>query len=168
MYVLNRYANYPNGNQGAWPLQLADLFLFHFSCNTSRSLVMKHNVLWRLYVVRSAAGNWMFLSAQTDLTLQQDDVTQQHIHSRGINLQHVLFANAWFFCVSQTCWYWCNWSQHHVNETPYPPGLCLTKTGHSLVTPYIQYRASKFLLCVIVCLYDTVQSSQEHTNVHTH
>lgn len=75
MYVLNRCANYPNGNQEAWPLQLAGLFPFHFSCNTSQSLVMKHSVLWRLRVGRSAAGKWMFLSPQTDLTEQQDDVT---------------------------------------------------------------------------------------------
>lgn len=75
MYVLNRYANYPNGNQEAWPLQLAGLFPFHFSCNTSQSLVMKHNVLWRLYVAHSAAGNWMFLSPQPDLTPPQCDVT---------------------------------------------------------------------------------------------
>lgn len=103
MYVLNRYANYPNGNQEAWPLQLAVLFLFHFSCNTSQSLVMKHNVLCRLYVARSAAGNWMFLLPKTDLTLQQDDVTDNtstpeasnynrgclQMHGSSVHLKHV-------------------------------------------------------------------------------
>lgn len=74
---------------------------------------------------------------------------QQHIHSRGIKLQHRLFANAWFFCVSQTCWCWCNWNQHHVNETPYPPGLCLSKSGHSLVTLYIVHQN---FCCVWLCV----------------
>lgn len=116
MYVLNRYANYPNGNQEAWPFQLASLFPFHFSCNTSQSSVMKHNVLWRLYVARSAAGNWMFLLPQTELTLHNRMILPTtHPLQRNQITQHRLFANAWFFCVSPTCWCWCNWNQHHVN-----------------------------------------------------
>lgn len=79
---------------------------------------------------------------------------QQHIHSKGIKLQCGLFANAWFFCVSQTCCCWCNWNQHHVNEMLYPPLLCLSKTGHSLVNPCI---VQGFCwVCVIACLYVTV------------
>lgn len=125
MYVLNRYANYPNGNQEAWPLQLAGLFLFHFSCNTSWSLVMKHNVLWRLCVCPFCSWklNVPFASNWSDTATGW--CYRQHIHSRGIKLQRRLFASAWFFGASQTCWCWCNWNQHHVNETPYPPGLYL-------------------------------------------
>lgn len=136
MYVLYRYANYPNGNQEAWLLQLADLFLCHFSCNTSQSLVMKHSVLWRLHVARSAAGNWMLLLPPTDLTPQQDDVTNNTSTPEASNYNNGLFANAWFFfCVSQTCWCRCNWNQRHVNEMQHPLGLRVSGSGHSLVTP---------------------------------
>lgn len=117
MYVLNRYANYPNGNQEAWPLQLADLLPFHFSRNTSKSSVMKHNVLWRLYV--APICSWKldvpFASRWSDTPTGW--CYQQHIYSRGIKLENTgCLQMPAFFCVSQTCWCWCNWSQHHVNE----------------------------------------------------
>ncbi len=146
MYVLNRYANYPNGNQEAWPLQLAGLFLFHFSCNTSRSLVMETQciVAVRCCPFCSCKLNASFASNWSDTTTGW--CYQQRIHSRGIKLQHGLFANASFFCVSPTCWCWCNWNQHHVNETP--AGLCLSRSGHSLVSLYVMHQS---FCCVWLC-----------------
>lgn len=172
MYVLNRYANYPNGNQEAWPFQLADLFLFHFSCNTSQGLVMKHTVLGHLDVAHSATGNWTLLSASNWSDTTTGWCYQQHIHSRGIKLQRGLFANAWFFCVSQPCCCWCNWNQHHVNETLHPPPLCLSKSGHSLVILYTGHQSFCCVwlrACVIQCVFTWTHTKkmQRHTITHT-
>ena len=91
---------------------------------------------------------------------------QQHIHSTGFRLQHTLLENAWF-CVSPTFWCRCNWKQRYVIETP---ELCLSRRGHSLVTVHYIYiyieRGSKFLLFVIVCLYDEVRVHKQ-THIHT-
>lgn len=68
------------------------------------------------------AGNWIFLFPQTDLTLQQEDVTntlQRH--------QITTRVNARLLCVSQTCWRWCNWNLHHVRSRVQPPGSASVK-----------------------------------------
>lgn len=70
MYVRNRYANYPNGNREAWPLQLADLFLLRFSCSTSQSLEKKHSEVW---VVMLAS-----LQLEIEYSFWQYDVNNTH------------------------------------------------------------------------------------------
>lgn len=167
MYVLNIYANYPNGNQEAWPFQLADLFLLHFSCNTSQSLVMKHTVLWRLYVARSATGNWTLLLPQTDLTLQWDDVTNNTSTPQASNYSMGLFVNACFFCVSQTCSCWCNWNQHPENGTPYPPLLLLGESGHSRLILYIGHQ-SFCSVWLLACMIQYVFSWTHKRGAKTH
>lgn len=148
MYALNRYANYSNGNHEAWLFQLADLFLFHFFCNTSPSSVMKHCIVAFVFAPLCSrklnapgASNW------------SDTTTgwryQQHIHSRGIKLRCGLFANAWLLCMSQTCCFRCNWNQHHANETPYPSRLCLSKSSHSLLTLYIGFCCAWLCTCMM-------------------
>lgn len=141
MCVLNRYANYPNGNQEAWPLQLADLFLFHFSCNTSQSLMMKHNVLWRLYVAGSATANWIFLLHQTDLTLQQYDVTNNTsaLEASNCNTCKCIVP----LCISTHCCC-CNWNEHHVNQTHLTVVCCSKSVTQPQSGDSIAYITSKF------------------------
>lgn len=109
-----------------------------------------------------AAGNWMLLLPQPDLTLQQDDVTDNTSCSWGIKLQHRLFANAWFFCVSQTFWCRCNWKQHHVNETT---GV----TSHSL--EILHYIVRQSFCCVWLCackIQYVFTGTHTHKSIHTY
>lgn len=84
----------------------------------------------------------------------------QHIHSRGIKLQHRLFANAWFFCVSQTCC-WYNWNQHHGNETPYPTGCASVRVAT------VWWLHLYIVVWNCVCLHGMVcVDTHKHTQMH--
>lgn len=176
MYVLNRYANYPNGNQEGVTASISRPVPISFSCNTSQTLVMKHSVLCVVVVCCPFCGwklNVPFASNWSDTTTGW--YYQLHFQSRAIKMEYAFFlVNARVYCVSQTCWCGCNWNEHRVNETSYPPRTlhCFTSGGPSLVTVYTS--TSTFLLqvcvCVNMCTQDVIQhlSSSANTNSQKH
>lgn len=117
--------------------------------------------------------NWTLLSASNRSDTTTGWCYHQHIHSRGIKLQRGLFANAWFFCVSQPCCCWCNWNQHHVNETPHPPPPRLSKSGHSLVILYTGHQSfccvwlRAWVIQYVFTWTRTQKKMQRHAIAHT-
>ena len=76
-----------------------------------------------------------------------------------------LFANAWFFCVSQTFWCWCNWNQHRVNETPWQGSASV-----EVVTVWWLYTVCQSFCCVWLCackIHYIVTSTHRWSRTHS-